>query len=72
MDWIKITARPDEKHLNFEIWCDLYKRFYGNPTKAMVASSIQYSERRSAMGAETFQWLLDGWNMYNIIHVMVN
>ena len=29
MDWAKTTARGDEKHLSFEIWCDLYKRFYG-------------------------------------------
>ena len=30
MDWAKTTAQGDEKHLSFEIWCDLYKRFYGN------------------------------------------
>ena len=30
MDWTKTTARQDEKHLSFGIWCDLYKRFYGN------------------------------------------
>ena len=29
MGWVKASARRDEKHLNFEIWCDLYKRFYG-------------------------------------------
>ena len=29
MDWVKTIARWDEKHLNFEIWCDFYKRFYG-------------------------------------------
>ena len=29
MDWVKSTARRDEKHLGFEIWCDLYKTFYG-------------------------------------------
>ena len=29
MDWVKTIARWDEKHLSFEIWCDLYKRFYG-------------------------------------------
>ena len=29
MDWAKTTARGDEKHLSFEIQCDLYKRFYG-------------------------------------------
>ena len=27
MDWAKTTARGDEKHLTFEIWCDLYKGF---------------------------------------------
>ena len=29
MDWAKTTARGDEKHLSFDIWCDLYKRFFG-------------------------------------------
>ena len=29
MDWAKTTARGDEKHLSFDIWFDLYKRFYG-------------------------------------------
>ena len=29
MDWANTTARGDEKHLSFDIWCDLYKRFYG-------------------------------------------
>ena len=24
VDWIKTTARQDEKHLSFGIWCDLY------------------------------------------------
>ena len=24
MDWAKTTARGYKKHLNFEIWCDLY------------------------------------------------
>ena len=24
MDWAKTTARRDEKHLNFFIWCNLY------------------------------------------------
>ena len=28
MDWAKTTARGYKKHLNFRIWCDLYKRFY--------------------------------------------
>ena len=30
MDGAKTTARLYKKHLNFGIWCDLYKRFYGN------------------------------------------
>ena len=29
MDWAKTTAKRDEKHLSFVIWCDFYKRFYG-------------------------------------------
>ena len=29
MDWTKTTARRDEKHFGFDIWCVLYKRFYG-------------------------------------------
>ena len=29
MDWAKTTARRDEKHLIFGIWCDLYWRFCG-------------------------------------------
>ena len=34
MDWAKTTAREHKKHLNFEIWCDLYLRFYGNGIQA--------------------------------------
>ena len=30
MDWVKSTARRDEKHLSFGIWSLLYKRFDGN------------------------------------------
>ena len=30
MDWAKATARGYKKHLSFGIWCNLYKRFYGN------------------------------------------
>ena len=30
MDWVKITARGDKKHLSLGVWCDLYKWFYGN------------------------------------------
>ena len=30
MDWAKTTARRDEKHLSFGIWCPLYQRFYGS------------------------------------------
>ena len=30
MDRAKTTARRDENHLRFRIWCVLYKRFYGN------------------------------------------
>ena len=27
MDWTKTTARRNQKHLSFGIWCDLYKMF---------------------------------------------
>ena len=30
MDWAIATARQDEKHSDFGIWCNLYKRFYGS------------------------------------------
>ena len=30
MDCVKTTARRDENCLSFEIWCDLYKGFYGS------------------------------------------
>ena len=29
IDWAKTTAKQDENHLSFGIWCVLYKRFYG-------------------------------------------
>ena len=29
MDWADKTARRDENHISFGIWCALYKRFYG-------------------------------------------
>ena len=40
MDWAKTTARGDEKHLSFEIWCDLYKRFYGRLLMVSYSSSF--------------------------------
>ena len=30
MDWAKTTARRDEKHFSFGIWCDLYEKLDGN------------------------------------------
>ena len=30
MDWVKTTARRDEKHWSFVIWCVLYQKFDGN------------------------------------------
>ena len=29
MDWVEKTARWNENHLSFGIWCNLYWRFYG-------------------------------------------
>ena len=29
MDWAKATARRDEKHLSFGVWCVLQRLFYG-------------------------------------------
>ena len=29
MDWAKTTARQDEEHLSFGLWCVLYQRFDG-------------------------------------------
>ena len=42
MDWVKTTARRDEKHWNFEIWCNLYKRFY-----ITYGSATTAAERKS-------------------------
>ena len=42
MDWVKTTARWDEKHLGFEIWCDLYKRFYGTDSHVDVTEISQW------------------------------
>ena len=41
MDWTKTTARQDEKHLSFGIWCDLYKRFYSNQCFTSI-TTVQY------------------------------
>ena len=30
VDWTKATTRQDEKHLSFEIWCNLYERLDSN------------------------------------------
>ena len=40
VDWEKTTARRDGKHLSFEIWCVLYKRFQCNCSKRAAYWSI--------------------------------
>ena len=40
MDRAKTTARRDKKHLSFEIWCVLYKRFYGGRVLTKLLSHV--------------------------------
>ena len=58
MDWAKTTARGDEKHLSFEIWCDLYKRFYGNchPALEAVESTPRSQLKEEDPVAKNGQW----------------
>ena len=44
MDWAKTTAQGDEKHLSFEIWCDLYNGFYGNVYSVEMAYLNQIND----------------------------
>ena len=48
MDWAKTTARGDEKHLSFEIWCDLYKRFY-----IMIIKSVLHFQGANELNNES-------------------
>ena len=47
MDWAKTTAREHKKHLNFDIWCDLYTRGFTVGTRGMTEESDMASEDRS-------------------------
>ena len=52
MDLAKITARRDENHLNFVIWCGLYWRFYGmlwphSPTRPLWVNMWHRKLRQS-------------------------
>ena len=49
MDYAQTTARGDNKHLSFRIWCDLYWSFYGNRWVNQARESLR-------------QWI-DGWHM---------
>ena len=49
MDWAKTTARWDEKHLSFGIWCILYLRFCGNFQTHYHDYSERYPDHLSSM-----------------------
>ena len=42
MDWAKTTARRDENHLSFVIWCVLYYRIYGKSNTAPSTASLSF------------------------------
>ena len=44
VDWAKTTARWDEKHLDFGIWCHLYQRF--DSSSCWYASSLIWETLR--------------------------
>ena len=58
MDWVKTTARRDQKYLSFEIWCDLYKGF----TVILIVSAWYdecESENQKYLLPSLMNW---GWN----------
>ena len=36
MEWAKTIASRDEKHLSFEIWCGVYRRFDGIDSQTLI------------------------------------
>ena len=51
IDCTETTARWDERHLSFVIWCNLYSRFYGRPPpmKSTGTKSANELQRRDHM-----------------------
>ena len=41
MDWAETTARQDENHLSFDIWCAVYYRFEGSLTECSLLLLVQ-------------------------------
>ena len=69
MDWAKTTARGDEKHLSFEIWCDLYKRFYGRLIMVSYSSSFSNAlsvsqNTRSTQNEQRTQINYSSWSKF--------
>ena len=50
MDWAITTARWNEKHLSFGIWCDLYYRFDDSSLLALKRFEIQKAFIRRCTG----------------------
>ena len=49
MDWGKTTARQDEKHLSFGIWCVLYQTFDGSSCLLFAFLSVPLAGKDKAV-----------------------
>ena len=65
MDWTKATARRDEKHLSFGIWCNLYYRFYGISRYSSLGVCVYLSVRLVLLSSIPYG-LLSAWYLWSL------
>ena len=58
MVWAKSTARQDQNHLNFGIWCMLYQTFYGSNVLYKESSHNVFSSMTSSQDVSDPCWQL--------------
>ena len=59
MDWANQTARWDENHLGFEIWCTLYYSF-DSSTNALSNSTVLIIIQYKDLGVTQISYIFKG------------
>ena len=62
MDWTKTTARRDDEHLSFRIWCGLYYKFDGNRVADTRLPMILVSTHTAPRRVAYFKHLYAEWS----------
>ena len=63
MVWAKTTAKEHKKHLNFEIWCDLYWRFYGSITGSVPCQDAIMKFDHAVWWLNIVGQIYDSWTL---------